>query len=370
MKVAVLGKDGKTGKAVIERLQSVSDHQYVEEIEKADLLVVSPGIPPAEYPLVKIPIISEIELAYRLNPSPVVAITGTNGKSTTTTLIGLLLGVPAVGNIGIPYISVEEKHPYLSVEVSSYQLENIKTFKPFISVILNITEDHLSWHGGMENYVLAKKKIFQNQTEQDHLIYNQDDHYLQEIVKDARCQLHGFSAKGIQQDYAAARIAAKICGKTDEEIDSVFKNFKGVEHRFELVGEFDGIRVINDSKATNVDSTVVALENEAKNNHIILIAGGRDKNTPLEPMAAAMRGRVKKLILLGEAQARFAAGLKEFDQILVNNYEAAVKESVRLAKKGDLILLSPACASWDMFANFEERGRIFKALIKEAFTQI
>lgn len=370
MKVAVLGKEGKTGKAVIERLAGVAEYQYVEEIARAELLVVSPGIPPAEYPPVKIPIISEIELAYRLNRSPVVAITGTNGKSTTATLIALLLGVPAVGNIGIPYISVEKEYPYLSVEVSSYQLENIKTFKPFISVILNITEDHLSWHGGMENYVLAKKKIFRNQTETDHLIYNQDDPYLKEIVKEARSQLHGFSAQGIQQDYAAARIAAEICGRTDEEIENVFKGFKGVEHRLELVGEFNGVRVINDSKATNVDSTVVALENEPKNNHIVLIAGGRDKNTPLAPMATAMRGRVKKLIILGEAQSRFAAELKEFNQVLVNNYEEAVTEAVASAKKGDLILLSPACASWDMFANFEERGRVFKTLIKEEFAPI
>lgn len=368
IKTAVLGKEGKTGQAVIKRLSKATKYQYVEDLASADLLVVSPGISPADYPPVAIPIISEIELAYRLNKSPVIAITGTNGKSTTTTLISLLLGVPAVGNIGTPYISIEQEYSYLSVEVSSYQLENIKTFKPFISVVLNITEDHLSWHGGMANYILAKKKIFQNQTAQDHLVYNQDDHSVQEIIKDAKGQLHGFSAQGIQQDYAAARIVAKLCGKTEGEIDTVFKNFKGVEHRLEIVGDFNGIRVINDSKATNVDSTVVALENEPRNGHIVLIAGGRDKNTPLDPLAESMNGRVKKVILLGEAQARFAAGLKKYDQILVNNYQEAVKAAFAIAQKGDLVLLSPACASWDMFASFEERGQVFKELVKDIFS--
>lgn len=368
IKVAVLGKEGKTGQAVIARLAKEKNYQYTEEINSADLLVVSPGIPPEQYPKVKVPIISEIELAYRLNKSPVIAITGTNGKTTTTTLIGLLLGVPAVGNIGVPYISVEKEYPYLSVEVSSYQLETIDTFKPFISVILNLTEDHLARHKNMEGYAQAKKRIMKNQTEKDYVVYNQDDEWCRWMVKDMRCQKVGFSAPTkLQQDFIAARLVAKICGKTDQEIDKVFQNFNGVEHRMEKVGNFNGVRVINDSKGTNVDSTVVALESEPKNNHIILIAGGRDKMTPLEPMAEAMQGRVKKIILLGEAQERFAVAFKDFDQILVKDYAEAVQTAVKAATKGDLILLSPACASWDMFKNFEERGRYFKDLINKYF---
>lgn len=365
IKVAVLGKEGKTGQAVIARLATESNYSYTDELEKADLLVVSPGIPPSQYPRVSIPIISEIELAYRLNPSPVIAITGTNGKTTTTTLIATLLDVPAVGNIGVPYISMKDIHPYLSVEVSSYQLETIDTFKPHIAVLLNLTEDHLTRHGDMEGYARAKQRIIKNQTEKDHVIYNQDDEWCRWMVKEAKSQKIGFSAPTkLEQDYVAARLAAKICGKTDDHIDEIFKHFKGVEHRMEKVGTYKGVRVVNDSKGTNVDSTVVALETEPRNNHVVLIAGGRDKLTPLEPLAEAMRGRVKEVIILGEATARFAEGLNEFPQVIVKDYDEAVRAAFAAARPGDLLLLSPACASWDMFANFEERGRYFKELVK------
>jgi UDP-N-acetylmuramoylalanine--D-glutamate ligase len=369
IKVGMLGKEGKTGQAVIARLRAEREYVYEDDLTKADILVVSPGIPPKEYPKVKIPIISEIELAYRLNKSPVIAITGTNGKTTTTTLVGKLLGVPAVGNIGIPYISVKETYPYLAVEVSSYQLETIDTFKPYISILLNLTEDHLTRHGDMAGYAAAKARITENQTEKDYVIFNQDDPWCCKMVEQTKAQKIGFSAPTkLQQDFVSARLAAKICGKTDAEIDAVFKDFLGVEHRMEKVGMFGGIRVINDSKGTNVDSTVVALESEPKNNHVILIAGGRDKLTDLTPLAEAMQGRVKALILLGEAQQRFARELSGFSQILVKDYSAAVAESFRAARAGDLILLSPACASWDMFANFEERGRVFKELVKKHAT--
>ena len=364
-KVAVLGQDGKTGKAVIARLQGETDYTFESDLAQADLLVVSPGIPPEQYPQVSMPIISEIELAFLLNPSPVIAITGTNGKTTTTTLVSKLLNVPAVGNIGLPYIAIKETYPYLSVEVSSYQLENIKTFKPFISIILNLTEDHLARHKTMDGYALAKRNICINQGPTDYVIYNQDDEWCRLMVKDAKCQKIGFSAPTkLEQNYIAARLAAKICGKTDAEIDAVYAVFTGVEHRMEKVGTFSGVRVVNDSKGTNVDSTVVALESEPHNQHIILIAGGRDKMTSLEPLAEAMRGRVKALILVGEAQQRFAAYFTDFNQMLVDNYDQAVKLSFAHAQPGDLILLSPACASWDMFANFEERGQVFKDLVR------
>jgi UDP-N-acetylmuramoylalanine--D-glutamate ligase len=305
-------------------------------------------------------------LAYRLNKSPVIAVTGTNGKTTTTALVGKLLGVPAVGNIGVPYISVKETYPYLAVEVSSYQLETIDTFRPHISILLNLTEDHLARHGDMHGYASAKKRLILNQRESDYVIYNEDDEWCRWMVQDARAEKIGFRAPTkLQQDYLAARLAAKLCGKTDAEIDSIYRDFPGVEHRLEKVGTFGGIRVINDSKGTNVDSTVVALESEPRDNRIILIAGGRDKLTSLEPLAAALRGRVKKLILLGEAQERFARELAEFPQIPVADYAAAVAEAFASARAGDLILLSPACASWDMFTDFEERGRYFKRLVRE-----
>ena len=366
LKVAVLGQDGKTGQAVLARLKGRQDYQYTADLACADLLVVSPGIPPKDYPSVTIPVISEIELAYRLNPSPVIAITGTNGKTTTTTLISLLLDVPAVGNIGVPYISVEKEYPYLAVEVSSYMLETIQTFRPHIAVLLNLTEDHLTRHGDMAGYAAAKKRILLNQTPEDYVVYNAADPWLVKIVADARAQKIPFNAPTkLQQNYSAARAVAEICGKSAAQIEKVFADFTGVEHRMEKVGIYNGIRVINDSKGTNVDSTIVALESEPKNGHIILLAGGRDKLTSLRPLAEALRGRVKKLILLGEAQQRFAKELAEFEPVLVQDYDEAVKQSFACAVSGDLILLSPACASWDMFKNFEERGRYFKELVKK-----
>ncbi|MDR1998295.1 MAG: UDP-N-acetylmuramoyl-L-alanine--D-glutamate ligase [Candidatus Margulisbacteria bacterium] len=366
LKVAVLGTEGRTGQAVIARLAGRQDYQYTDRLADAELLVVSPGIAPRDYPQVDIPIISEIELAYRLNPSPVVAVTGTNGKTTTTTLIALLLNVPAVGNIGVPYISIAQEYPYLAVEVSSYMLENIREFRPRIAVILNLTEDHLGRHGDMAGYAAAKKRILLNQTAADYVVYNAADPRVAEMVQTARSQKVPFSAETkLQQDYAAARAVARLCGKTEAYIDKILADFPGVEHRMEKVGTYNGIRVINDSKGTNVDATVVALESEPQNKHIILIAGGRDKLTALQPLAAAMRGRVKKLILLGEAQERFARELDGFDRILVADYDAAVRESFRQAGRGDLILLSPACASWDMFRSFEERGAYFKELVRK-----
>jgi UDP-N-acetylmuramoylalanine--D-glutamate ligase len=366
LKIAVLGRDGKTGQAVLARLAKLPDYQYTENLDDADLLVVSPGIPPRDYPTVKIPIISEIELAYRLNPSPVIAVTGTNGKTTTTTLIAQLLDVPAVGNIGVPYISMEKEYPYLAVEVSSYMLENVVTFRPHIAVILNLTEDHLARHNDMAGYAAAKKRILLNQTADDFVIYNANDPWVCQMTADARAQKIPFAAPNkLQEDYAAARLAARLCGRSDAHIDKIFAEFTGVEHRMEKVGEYKGIRVINDSKGTNVDSTVVALESEPCQQHIILIAGGRDKMTSLQPMAEASRGRLKKLILLGEARERFARELKEFQPLLVKDYDEAVRESFRAAQSGDLILLSPACASWDMFQNFEERGRYFKELVRK-----
>ncbi|MDR2431093.1 MAG: UDP-N-acetylmuramoyl-L-alanine--D-glutamate ligase [Candidatus Margulisbacteria bacterium] len=366
LKVAVLGTEGKTGQAVIARLKTTLDYQYTPDLAQADLLVVSPGIPPGEFPAVDIPIISEIELAYRLNPSPVVAVTGTNGKTTATTLIALLLEVPAVGNIGVPYISVEKEYPYLAVEVSSYMLENIQTFRPHIAVLLNLTEDHLARHGDMAGYAAAKKRILLNQTAADYVIYNADDPRLAELVKDAKAQRVPFTAETkLQQNFAAAAAVAQICGKSAEHTAKILAEFPGVEHRMEKVGVFGGVRVINDSKATNVDAAVVALESEPRNRHIILIAGGRDKLTDLAPLADALRGRVKKLILLGEAGERFARALAEFPQAQVADYAAAVRESFRAARRGDLILLSPACASWDMFQSFAERGSYFKELVKK-----
>jgi UDP-N-acetylmuramoylalanine--D-glutamate ligase len=233
-------------------------------------------------------------------------------------------------------------------------------------VILNLTEDHLTRHNDMAGYAAAKKRVLLNQTAEDFVIYNANDPWVCQMTADARARKAPFTAPNkLQEVYAAARLAARLCGRSDAHIDKIFTEFAGVEHRMEKVGVYKGIRVINDSKGTNVDSTVVALESEPRNQHIILIAGGRDKMTSLQPLAVASRGRLKKLILLGEARERFARELKEFQPLLVQDYDEAVRESFRAAQSGDLILLSPACASWDMFSSFEERGCYFKELVRK-----
>ncbi len=367
MNIAILGS-GITGTAVRERLLNEPGYTIVDDPACADLVIASPGIPPKNFPTIKAPIISEIELGYRLLPKNVkiIAITGTNGKTTTTTLISLMLQCPAVGNIGIPLISVKDpalKH--VSLEVSSYQLETIQTFKPFISIILNLTPDHLDRHGDMEGYAQAKARIFKNQTENDYVIYNANDPLVKRTVEEAaRCTLVPiYPERPLQQNIMAATKAAQLCGVSDMYIEKVLKEFKGVEHRIEEVVEIDGVIAYNDSKATNPESTMVALDKVTR--PIILIAGGRDKNTPLEEMNASMQGKVKHLVLIGEAANRFAAAFSSFPQTRASTFDEAVDIAFKIAAPGDAVLLSPACASFDMFKNFEERGRIFKDLVKK-----
>lgn len=362
MKVAVLGS-GITGKAVKERLAAEPGYTLVQP-EEAELIIASPGIPPRDFPKVKAPIISEIELAYRfLKGIKLVAVTGTNGKTTTTTLISKVLDCPAAGNIGLPLISIKDKKiKYISVEVSSYQLETIDIFQPYISVILNVTPDHLERHGSIEEYAKAKARIFRNQNEHDYLIYNANDPILEKIVQKAKCKkvpIH--PKKPLEQNILATKAVAKICNIPDQKVEEVLKNFKGVEHRLEEVVNSNGVIIYNDSKATNPESTLVALD--AIQRPIILIAGGRDKNTELNELAKAMQGKVKQLVLFGEAAGRFAKAFTSIPQSKVVDLEEAVEVAFKKAQKGDAILLSPACSSFDMFKNFEERGKRFKELV-------
>ncbi len=371
VRIAILGS-GITGTAVRERLSREPGYTIVDDPALADLVVTSPGIPPAQFPKVNAPIVSEIELGYRLRPKNVkiVAITGTNGKTTTTTLISLMLQCPAVGNIGIPLISVTDPDlRFLSLEVSSYQLETIQTFKPFISIILNLTPDHLERHGDMEGYAKAKARIFENQGQSEYVIYNANDPLVKRTVENnARCTLVPiYPERPLQQNIMAATKAAQLCGVSDAFIEKVLKEFKGVEHRIEEVTEINGVIAYNDSKATNPESTMVALDKVTR--PIILIAGGRDKNTPLEEMAQAMQGKVKHLVLIGEAADRFAKAFSSFPQTRAATFAEAVDIAFEKAAAGDAVLLSPACASFDMFKNFEERGRIFKDLVKKRRAQ-
>ncbi len=368
-------------------------------IKDADLVILSPGVH-LDLPIfdevrrLKIPMISEVEFAYWLLKQPIIAVTGTNGKTTTTTLIGEILkegGLKAAvaGNIGYPLVSVDERGlDYIVAEISSYQLEAIQSFKPWISLILNITEDHLERHKTMEEYIALKGRIFENQGREDFLIYNADDPLVSKLIKKAKSKLIPFSKesrlavkikkkiylKGEHnlENALAATAAATLCRVKEEGILKVLSEFKGIEHRIEYVTSINGIAFYNDSKGTNPDSTIVALKALSKDTpstalrprNIILIAGGRDKGGDLTKMCKEIRERTKAVVLIGEATERFKNALlnSNFESIYTaDSMENAVGKSFALALEGDSVLLSPACASFDMFTDFEQRGRVFKS---------
>ncbi|MBR4904633.1 MAG: UDP-N-acetylmuramoyl-L-alanine--D-glutamate ligase [Selenomonadaceae bacterium] len=381
-----------------------------------DLIIVSPAVP-IKIPLLKsataknIPIISEVELAYNLAESPICAVTGTNGKTTTVTLLGLLLKekfskVGVGGNIGVPLSEVALEvgaDGCLAAEISSYQMEATKNFKPHISAILNVTPDHLKRHGTMEVYQAMKEKIFAQETAEDFLILNYDDERTREMINRAKCKVLYFSRKvkldegafvknnslvikfnsevhelctidelGIKgghnvENALAASLTAFLAGVDTDKISNVLKTFQGVEHRIEFVRELDGVKYYNDSKATNTDSAIKALETFA--GHIVLIAGGDDKGTDLTDFLKLVKERVDYLILVGDAAARFKTCAVEnnfpADKILEAGYsmEKAVELAKNISRPPQVILLSPACASFDMYGDFEERGRDFKRIV-------
>ncbi len=378
-------------------------------IRDADLIVVSPGVH-LDIPMLKkararnIPIISEIELAYSCLKKPIIAVTGTNGKTTTTSLIGRMLNDAGLksavaGNIGYPLISVNDSElDYIVAEISSYQLEAIRDFKPWISVILNITPDHLTRHHTMKEYAGFKANIFKNQKGRDHLIYNYDDELTASISREARCERIPFSRKKILRSGAcvkggkilfkgrticgtaeirikgehnienalAAASAAMLCGAPAGSIRRTLMTFKGVEHRIEYVRALKGVSYYNDSKGTNPDSTIVAIKALSKSRGIVLILGGRDKMTDLRDMCNVIKKNVKDVVLIGEAKGRFKKALTKAGFRRVHEsgtFMEAVKNCKKLAKAGDAVLLSPACASFDMFKNFEERGKVFKKIV-------
>lgn len=380
-----------------------------------DLIVISPGIPltiaPAEAAkAMGIPIINETELAFRSAKASFVAITGTNGKTTTTSLIGELLKdehhqVVVGGNIGLPLVSIAEnlgEEDLIVAEMSSFQLETTVSFKPKVALMLNLTPDHLDRHGDMQGYLEAKAKIFANQDEDDYLILNADDAHLAPLAKQARSQVIFFSRKHIlkegvclrgdtvvfcrdgketsicqKQEIAikgahnlenamAAAAAAMVLGIKPEHIREVLKTFAGVEHRLEPVRTWHGVLFVNDSKGTNPDSTMKALE--AYEEPLLLIAGGKNKGSDFKALAQLIAQKVKQVILIGQAkeELRLALAACGYEQVLMTDtYEAAVRLAAELAEPGDVVLLSPACASWDMFNSYEERGRLFKKLVNE-----
>ncbi|KPU28323.1 UDP-N-acetylmuramoyl-L-alanyl-D-glutamate synthetase [Caloranaerobacter sp. TR13] len=383
------------------------------DLDNIDLIIKSPGIP-LNLPIISkavekgIEVITDIELAYRISSNQFIAITGTNGKTTTTTLIGEVFKnankvCHVTGNVGVGILWKlinSNKNDIFVVEVSSFQLESTKYFKPKASVILNITPDHLKWHGSFDNYINAKKKIFANQDKDDYTILNYDDKLLRKLssevcsniiffsqchelengvyVKDNKivvndgkkiipvisCNEIKIPGKHNLENALAAVSVGWVMGVDLEVIADTLRNFEGVEHRLEFVDEINGVSFYNDSKATNPDAAIKAIE--AIESPIILIAGGLDKGNEFDEFISSFNNKVKELILLGETAIKIkdAAIKLGFRNIhIVENMEKAVEKSYELAKSGDNVLLSPACASWDMYKNFEERGKDFKRAV-------
>ncbi len=379
---------------------------------EAGCFVVSPGIPSDAPALVRaaslgIEVISEIELGARLCPAPIIAVTGTNGKTTTTTLIGELFmdaGADTIvaGNIGTAFCDAlrERPAPQIAVlEVSSFQLDHCSTLHPVVAVLTTITPDHLyRYHGSMVEYTDAKRRVFRNQNASDAVIYNADTPSTVDAVADAPSQRLGFSVTrtlerggwregdalvislggGVEtlcrigdlriggahnhRNILSAAIAARLRGVPLDSIRRTLATFRGVEHRLEAVRTLDGVDWINDSKATNVDSVVTALESIER--PIILIAGGRDKEAPYNPLLVLVRERVRAAVLIGEAAPIIEAALGGVTRtVRAADMADAVIIARSLAQCGDVVLLSPACSSFDMFADFEERGRVFKSLV-------
>lgn len=379
----------------------------------SDLVVPSPGVPPTN-PLLRealrsgIPVLSELELACRFCRTPIVAITGTNGKTTVTTLIGELLAATGKkvfvgGNIGAPligYIDSPQEADWAVVEVSSFQLQWAETFHPRIALLLNVTSDHVDYHGSFAEYRRIKERIFARQTREDLAILNADEGPTEDLRHRlaGRCALFSstravpagmwldgdllrhIAAEGTDASYPremihlpgrhnvenvmAAILAARECGCTPAQIVRTIEGFSGIAHRIEYVGEKDGVRFYDDSKGTNVGAVVRAIESFSE--PLVLLMGGRDKEGDFETLAPLLPGRVRELILFGEARGKIAGrigGLVPTRQI------ATLREAVPLAAEsagaGEVVLLSPGCASFDEFTDYKHRGRVFQELVRQ-----
>jgi len=376
-----------------------------------DLIVVSPGVPSDVAPLqharkLGIPVIGEIELTARFLQGHIVAITGSNGKTTTTTLTGEIIAsggrkTLVGGNIGTPAITFVEhssSDTWVVLEISSFQLESIETFRPHISTILNVTPDHLDRHGSMENYIAAKKRIFENQTAQDFAVLNADSEICRSLAAGLKPQVLWFSRqhevergafkrgdtivyrngrdieimpvseialKGAHnvENVLAAVAMGMAAGIEPVAIRRAVKDFRAVEHRLEYVATLRGVQYYNDSKATNVDATIKALQSFPANIHLIL--GGKDKGSDYSELNALIAERVKRVYTIGAAAAKIESQIGSAAPITsAQTLESAVRKAADIAVDGDIVLLAPACASFDQFPSYEHRGRVFKELVQ------
>ena len=390
--------------------------EFTKELsENTELLVLSPGVP-TDLPFVLalkergVPVWGEIELAYKIAGGKFIGITGTNGKTTTTALTGEIMkqwykDVFVVGNIGIPYTELAEQIKEDSVtvaELSSFQLETVQEdFVPDVSMILNLTPDHLNRHYTMENYGRAKLNVAKHQTKEQTCILNYEDAMLQEYAKELACQILWFSSRqklenGLYLDgnrilyakngeiteickteelniiglhnyeNAMAAIGAALCMDVPlEALRTGLKNFHAVEHRIEFVATKRGVDYYNDSKGTNPDAAIKGIQ--AMSKPTLLIGGGYDKNSEYDEWIAAFDGKVKHLVLIGQTKEKIAETARRMgveSVVLMDSFEEAMEFCVSHAEPGDAVLLSPACASWGMFKNYEERGRMFKDYVK------
>jgi UDP-N-acetylmuramoylalanine--D-glutamate ligase len=416
--------DAKTEDQLREEIPVLLDHGIAVEtgghgertFQNQDLIVVSPGVPVDAEPILQAralgqDVVGEIELASEFLQGAIAAITGSNGKTTTTSLTGEILSAGGLktlvgGNIGTPAISlVPQSTPdtVTVLEVSSFQLETIRTFRPKIAVVLNVTPDHLDRHRTFEAYVDAKARIFQNQQPEDFAVLNADDPTCVELAGRTRAQVFWFSRKrevehgafvrdgrvlfrrvGSKQDVMpveeillkgshnlenvlAAVCAGVLMGCEPQRIRKAVLGFKAVEHRLEYVAKVQGVEYYNDSKATNVDATIKALESFPSNIHLIL--GGKDKGSDYSVLNDLLRERVKCVYTIGTAAEKISSQIKGATSISpAGTIEAAVKQASSSAQPGDVVLLAPACASFDQFQNYEHRGRVFKELVRALMT--
>jgi UDP-N-acetylmuramoylalanine--D-glutamate ligase len=381
-------------------------------LEGADMVVPSPGVPPNSDLLVEaqkknIPVVSEIELAYWFLKVPVIAVTGTNGKTTTTTLLGEILQrsgkkVFVGGNIGTPlieYAETSQKDDFIVAEISSFQLQWIEKFHPFIAILLNITCDHINYHGSFADYRRVKAGIFANQTKTDWAILNAADQEQDGIADATYAQIVKFSSKDVLstgifikdndivlilpgfneekyplgiinlpglhnvENVMAAIMTARLCGCSQKDIIAAVRAFSGLPHRIEFAGERNSIKFYDDSKGTNVGSVLRALETFTQ--PVILLLGGRDKDGDFESLKPLLKKKTKKVILFGEARDRIASLIGEDIPVLKKaGLREAIQSAYKDAQSGDVVLLSPGCASFDEFANYKDRGNFFKDVVR------
>jgi len=411
--------DTKSGDELRNEIPVLLDHGITVEtgghgertFRGQDLIVVSPGVP-VDAPLLQQArslgeqVIGEIELAAQFLPGPIVAITGSNGKTTTTTLTGEILTAGGIttlvgGNIGTPAISLAERakpETVIVLEVSSFQLETIQTFRPRIAVVLNVTPDHLDRHKTFEAYVDAKARLFENQGGDDFAVLNEDDPTCAAMAARTQAQVFWFSrqkevkqgawvhdgkilfrdAKGHREIMLASEIPLKgahnlenvlaaVCvgalmGCAPEKIRQAVRDFKAVEHRLEFVATIRGVDYYNDSKATNVDATIKALESFPANIHLVL--GGKDKGSDYTVLNDLLRQRVKRVYTIGAAAAKIESQIKGPEVVHAETLENAIRKANAVAQQGDVVLLAPACASFDQFKSYEHRGKVFKEIVR------